>query len=226
MGKGILLIGESGTGKTTSLEKLDPKSTFIINVKNKPLPFKGWKNQYTQFSKDNPEGNYLGVDDANSIIKTMSYVSEKMPHIKTVIIDDFQYMSANEYMNRAKEIGFQKFTDMGKNLYDVANFHTKLREDLSIVYINHPEDTVDAFGDKKTKAKTVGKLVDNVVTLEGLFTMVLYTKVRKGKEGMDYLFMTQNDGSNTCKSPRGMFATAEIPNDLNYVVEKMNEYYN
>lgn len=88
MAKGVLLIGESGTGKTTSLEKLDPKSTFIINVKNKPLPFRGWKGQYTQFSKDNPEGNYLSVDDAGSIAKTMNYISEKMPHIKTVIIDD------------------------------------------------------------------------------------------------------------------------------------------
>lgn len=135
-------------------------------------------------------------------------------------------MSANEYMNRAKEIGFQKFTDMGKNLYDIANLHTKLRDELTVVYVNHPEDTVDAFGDKKTKAKTVGKLVDNVVTLEGLFTVVLYTKVKKGKEGMDYLFSTQNDGSNTCKSPRGMFDSIEIPNDLAYVVDKMNEYYN
>jgi hypothetical protein len=83
---------------------------------------------------------------------------------------------------------------------------------------------MDAMGDVKVRAKTAGKLIDNVVTLEGLFTTVLFTKVRKGKDAMEYFFTTQTDGATTAKSPRGMFDTLEIPNDLNYVITKMNEY--
>jgi len=223
---GILIVGESGSGKSTSIETLNPKETFIINVKNKPLPFKGWKSLYTAFNKENPDGNYIGTDNPNTMLQVMQHVSDKMPHIKQLIIEDYQYMSANEYMNRAKESGFQKFTDIGKNIYSTADLHNKLREDLCVVYINHPDETTDAMGDKKVRAKTAGKLIDNVVTLEGLFTVVLFTKVKKGKDAMEYSFITQSDGVTTAKSPKGMFETLEIPNDLNFVITKMNEYNN
>ena len=226
MGLGILIGGDSGSGKSTSIEKLNPSETFIINVKNKSLPFKGWKSAYKPFSKDTPDGNYLYTESPDTMIKVMQHVSDKMPHIKQIIIDDFQYMGASEFMARASEKGFDKFTSIGKNIYNVADYHTKLRDDLTIVYMNHLEETTDAFGDRRIKAKTVGKLVDNVVTLEGLFTMVLYTKVKKTKDGLEYVFETQNNGSNTAKSPKGMFDTLEIPNDLNYVINKINEYNN
>lgn len=105
MATGILILGESGTGKSTSLENLPPKETFIINVKGKSLPFKGWKSGFTPFGKDNLEGNYLQTEDAGTIIKTMQYISEKMPHIKYLIVDDFQYMAASEFMAKASEKG-------------------------------------------------------------------------------------------------------------------------
>ncbi len=224
MAEGILIVGPSGSGKSTSLEHLDPKTTFIINVKNKPLPFRGWKNNYTVLSKENPTGNYVGTDDPNIILATMRHVSDKLPDITTLVIEDFQYMAANEFMNRATETGFAKFTSIGKNIYSVADLHNKLRANLVVVYINHDDQTMDAMGDVKVRAKTAGKLIDNVVTLEGLFTTVLFTKVRKGKDAMEYFFTTQTDGATTAKSPRGMFDTLEIPNDLNYVITKMNEY--
>ncbi len=226
MAEGVLIVGPSGSGKSTSLENLDPKQTFIINVKNKPLPFRGWKANYVPFNKDNPEGNYIGTDDPSTMLKIMQHVSDKMPHIKHLIVEDYQYMSANEYMNRAKESGFQKFTDIGKNIYSTADIHNKLRNDLVVVYINHDDESTDAMGDRKVRAKTCGKLIDNVVTLEGLFTVVLFTRVKKGKDCMEYSFVTQTDGVNTAKSPKGMFDTLEIPNDLNYVINKMNEYNN
>lgn len=226
MAYGVLLIGESGSGKSTSIETLNPKETFIINVKNKALPFKGWKNIYIPFSKENPNGNYIGTDDPKTMLAVMQHVSDKMPHIKQLIIEDFQYMAANEYMMRAKESGFAKFTDIGKNIYTLADAHNKLREDLTVIYLNHPDETTDSMGDKKVRAKTAGKLIDNVVTLEGLFTLVLFTKVKKGKDAMEYSFITQSDGVTTAKSPRGMFETLEIPNDLNYVITKINEYNN
>jgi hypothetical protein len=226
MGLGILIGGESGSGKSTSIEHLDPKETFLINVKNKSLPFKGWKSKYTPFGKDNLNGNYLHTESPDAIMKTMQYVSDNMKHIKQLIIDDFQYMGAAEFMQRASEKGFDKFTSIGKNIYSVADYHNKLRDDLTVIYTNHLDETTDAYGDRKVKAKTVGKLVDNVVTLEGLFTIVLYTKVKKTKDGMEYVFETQNNGSNTAKSPRGMFDSLEIPNDLAFVLAKANEYYN
>jgi ABC-type dipeptide/oligopeptide/nickel transport system ATPase component len=102
---GVLLIGESGSGKSTSIENLNPGETFIINVKNKPLPFKGWKSNYVPFSKENPNGNYIGTDNPSTMLNVMQHVSDKMSHIKHLIIEDFQYMAANEYMNRAKESG-------------------------------------------------------------------------------------------------------------------------
>lgn len=219
-----MIVGPSGSGKSTSIESLNPKETFIINVKNKALPFKGWKSNYTSLSKENPQGNYIGTDDTQTILRTMQHVSDKMPDIKVLIVEDFQYMAANEFMRRAGETGFAKFNIIGKNIYDVADIHNKLREDLTVVYINHDDETTDAMGDRKIKAKTIGKVVDNVITLEGLFTVVLFTKVKKGKEGMEYYFITQTDGATTAKSPRGMFDTLEIPNDLNLVVSKMNEY--
>lgn len=226
MGQGVLVIGPSGSGKSTSLEHLEPKETFIINVKNKPLPFRGWKVNYLPFTKDNPNGNYIGTDDASTMLKIMQHVSDKMPHIKHLIVEDFQYMAANEFMRRSAETGFQKFNIIGKNIYDVADIHNKLREDLTVIYLNHDDESTDAMGDRKIKAKTIGKVVDNVITLEGLFTVVLFTKVKKGKEGMEYYFITQTDGATTAKSPRGMFETLEIPNDLNFVINKMNEYNN
>jgi len=224
MAEGVLIIGPSGSGKSTSLAYLDPKSTFIINVKNKPLPFKGWKNSYTLLSKDNPQGNYIGTDNPATILATMQHVSDKMPHITTLVVEDFQYMAANEFMQRATETGFAKFTSIGKNIYSVADLHNKLRENLIVVYINHDDESTDTMGDRKVRAKTAGKLIDNVVTLEGLFTTVLFTKVKKGKEGMEYYFVTQTDGATTAKSPRGMFDELEIPNDLHYVISKINEY--
>lgn len=226
MAEGILIIGPSGSGKSTSLENLDPKSTFIINVKNKPLPFKGWKNNYKILNKENPNGNYVGTDNPGAILATMQHVSDKLKHITTLVIEDFQYMAANEYMNRVKETGFQKFNDIGKNIYSVADLHNKLREDLTVVYINHDDISTDSMGDMKVRAKTIGKMVDSVVTLEGLFTTVLFTKVKKGKEGMEYSFVTQSDGATTAKSPKGAFNSLEIPNDLNYVISKLKEYNN
>ncbi len=113
---------------------------------------------------------------------------------------------------------------MAKNLFSLADAYNKLRDDLVVIYTNHVEEFVDTYGDKKSKVKTIGKLIDSVITLEGLFTIVLYTKLEKTKEGMEYIFSTQNDGTNTAKSPKSMLP-AKMPNNLRLVIEQMNEYY-
>ena len=157
--RGILILGESGTGKSTSLENLPSKETFIINIKGKDLPFKGWKSGYQVFNENNRNGNYIQTESADVIIKALDYVSANMPHIKYIIIDDFQYMAASEFMRKAAEKGFDKFTSIGKNIYNVADHHTKLRNDLTVIYLNHLEETTTEMGDRKTKAKTVGELI-------------------------------------------------------------------
>jgi hypothetical protein len=120
MAQSVLIIAESGSGKSTSIETLNPKETFIINVANKPLPFKGWKSKYVTWSKENPTGNLYSKPEADSIVACMRYVSEKRPEIKVIVIDDFQYMSGFEYMEKALEKGYDKFTKMASNLSKVA----------------------------------------------------------------------------------------------------------
>jgi len=225
MANSILIIGESGSGKSTSARHLNSEETFWINVANKSLPFKGWKLKYPKFSKENPEGRLSTASDPNSIIKAMDYINEKRPEIKNLIIDDWQYMSAFEFFDRADEKGYDKFTDIGKWLARVAKKPITLRDDLTIFFFTHSEENQDKKGVKKTKAKTIGRMVDEKLTLEGLFSIVLYAKVKRNEEGnLKYVFETVNDGSNTCKSPMAMFETDDIENDLQLVKSAIIEY--
>lgn len=227
MAQSVLIIAESGSGKSTAIENLDPKETFIINVANKSLPFKGWKEKYTTWSKDTPKGNIYGKAGADDIIGCLKYISDKRPEIKSIVIDDFQYMSGFEYMERALEKGYDKFTKMASNLSRVATLPKDLRDDLIIFFLTHAEESTDPEGNRRMKAKTIGKMIDNVLTLEGLFSIVLFGKVKKDKEiGVKYVFETQNNGENTCKSPRGMFETMDIPNDLEFVRKQIVSYEN
>jgi len=225
MAHGILIIGESGSGKSTSARNLPVEETFWINVANKSLPMKGWKTKYPKLSKENPEGRMSTVNSPSGIIKVMEYVSKDRPDIKNLIIDDWQYMSAFEYFDRADEKGYEKFTEIGKWLAQVAKKPITLREDLTIFFLTHSEDTQDKRGNKRTKAKTIGRMVDEKLTLEGLFSIVLYARVKRNEEGnLIYVFDTKNDGSNTCKTLMGMFEEDEIPNDLQALKEAITEY--
>jgi hypothetical protein len=227
MGQGILVIAESGSGKSTSIEKLDPKETFIINIANKPLPFRGWRKNYTIWSKDNPTGNMYDKATPANIEAALKYVSEKRPEIKNIVIDDFQYMSSFEFFERVDEKGYEKFTQIGAHLARVARLPKDLREDLMVFILTHAEESTDMEGKKKFKAKTIGKMVDEKLTLEGLFSIVLFGKVKKDKDGnIRYVFETSNNGENTCKSPRGMFQSFEIENDLQLVKEAIIAYEN
>lgn len=227
MGQGILIIAESGSGKSTSIEKLDPSETFIINVANKPLPFKGWKKKYTVWSKENPTGNMYDKSGAENIAACIKYVNDKRPEIKNLIIDDFQYMSSFEFFDRSDEKGYDKFTQIGAHLAKIVRMPKDLREDLFVYFLTHAEEGTDIEGKKKYKAKTIGKMVDEKLTLEGLFSIVLFGKVKKDKDGnIRYVFETANNGENTCKAPKGMFDTFEIDNDLSLVREKIIEFEN
>ena len=176
MAQEILIIGESGSGKSTSIENLDPKSTFIVNVGMKPMPFRGWKSNVSPLSKENPSGNYVETDSHSVIVSTLKHISENMPDIKTVIVDEFQYLMANEYMRRANERGFDKFTDIGLHAWEVATAGKNMRDDITFVMVGHAETSTDLQGNRKLKFKTIGKLVDNVFNLEGLFVVYDFTR--------------------------------------------------
>jgi hypothetical protein len=227
MGQGILVIAESGAGKSTSIEALNPQETFIINVANKALPFKGWRKKYTLWSKENPGGNLYDKATPESIEACLRYVSEKRPEIKNIVIDDFQYMSSFEFFDKVDEKGYEKFTKIGAHLARVARLPKDLRDDLMIFILTHAEESTDMEGKRKFKAKTIGRMVDEKLTLEGLFSIVLFGKVKKNKEGViRYVFETQTNGENTCKSPRGMFDTLEIENNLQVVRQAILDYEN
>ena len=205
-----MILGQSGTGKSTSLRNLHPSRVLLIQTIRKPLPFKsaGWKVKASMKA----DGNIIQTDSADLIEKAM----RSLPH-EIVVIDDFQYMLANEFMRRSDEKGFEKFTDIGKNAWNVLRAAADLAEDRRVYIMAHTAD--DEFG--RTKMKTIGKLLDEKITPEGLVTICLRTVVRDGS----YWFATQNSGTDTTKSPMGMFADALIPNDLEAVDNAICDYY-
>lgn len=227
MAQSILIIAESGCGKSTAIENLKPEETFIINVANKPLPFKGWKKKYAPFDIATKKGNIASVSKPTDIEAVLKIINNERKDIKNIVIDDFQYMSAFEYFGRATEKGYEKFTQMGAALAHISKLPILMRDDLMVFYLTHSEEATDIEGKRRVKAKTIGKMVDEKLTLEGLFSIVLFGKVKKNDKGeMRYIFETQNNGENTCKSPKGMFPGFEIPNDLQYVREAIIAYEN
>lgn len=228
MAQSILIVGDSGSGKSTGIKDLDPASTYVFNTANKPLPFKGWKSKYSKENKnlaslsDMLDERGERVDFAK-MRKFLDAINNK-ESVKTLIIDDFQYIFAYEYFARANEKGYDKFTQLAKAMSDISTYPIKMRDDLTVIFLTHSEEFYDSDGAKRIKAKTIGKMIDNVLTLEGLFSVVLFSKVLKTKDGIDYVFETRNNGDNTCKSPMGMFEEEYIPNNLASVIEALIEY--
>jgi predicted amino acid-binding ACT domain protein len=222
MSNAVLVLGKTGSGKSTSIENLDPKETFIINVVGKDLPFRGGRKRYTEEKQ-----NCFATSDHKQIIQVMNQVSKEAAHVKTLIIDDFQYVMSYEFMARAKETGYNKFTEIAEHAFNIINTAKNLREDLTVVFLTHVEENVDGLGQVSHKIKTIGKMLDEKITIEGLFTVVLMAKITKNQEGaVDYVFETKGDVNTTVKSPKGMFETDTIPNDLKVVIESIEEYNN
>ncbi len=195
----VLILGESGSGKSTSMRNFEPDEVGIFNVASKPLPFR----------KKLPK-----VNGANyrTIINGLS-----KPKLKRYVIDDSQYLMAFEMFDRAKETGYNKFTDMALNFRNLVQFIISgVPDDVIVYFLHHTETTPEG----KIKAKTVGKMLDEKLTLEGLFSIVLLCET----DGSNHKFITQSDGYTTCKSPMDMFPI-EIDNDLKLVDKTIREYY-
>ena len=197
MGIAVMIMGESGTGKSTSIRNL--KNAGIINVYGKPLPFKS-------------ELKTVDMDNCEKIInKLQNAVSD------VIVIDDFQGLLVTQFMGRAKENGYQKYTDMALGYYNVIRAAQALPPQKRVYFLSHIERDQSGY----EKVKTIGKLLDEKITVEGLFTIVLKTAVINGQ----YHFQTHNSGSDTVKSPMGMFDKDLISNDLAEVDRVVCEYY-
>lgn len=213
MAEKLLLIGRSGTGKSTSLRNLDPNETAILKCVNKRLPFR----------KGDTTFKSIYCPDPQSIINTVHKIITKAHHIKTIIIDDLFYLSSFENFKRVNDKGFSKFTDMAKNTFDVITLPDYIdREDLVFIFITHSETNPTTM---ETDVKTIGKMLDSQLGIAGLFTMVIETAIIDGQ----YKFLTHNiNGSSVVKTPIGMFEEGEqdyIDNDLSIVLKAIKEYY-
>lgn len=200
MGLNILVLGYSGSGKSASMRNFGADEIALVNVNGKRLPFR------TQFK------NVLSSDSYEKIDR---YIRSQ--NVKTIIIDDVQYLMANEFMRRSGETGFQKFTDIGRNFWNLVKMVEQLPEDVIVYFLGH----IDTDENGRQKFKTIGKLLDEKITVEGMFTTVLKTVVTDGR----YYFATQTDGNDTCKSPIGLFNSPLIDNDLKIVDEALRTYY-
>lgn len=199
MGIPVLILGESGSGKSTSLRNFDPAEIGVFNVASKPLPFR----------KKLPVVNNATY---GTIIKALA-----SPKLKAYAIDDSQYLMAFAAFDRAKEVGYQKFTDFALDFRALIDFIiTRTPPDVIVYFLHHTERTDDG----RTKAKTIGKMLDNQLTVEGLFSVVLLCKT----DGARHYFETQSDGFTTAKSPLEMFER-EIDNDLKAVDQRIREYW-
>lgn len=201
MGVPVLIEGESGSGKSFAIKGLPPDETGIFSVEKGRLPFKG----------DFKVKKRATYKDISAIFRD--------PKLKRYVIDDSQYLLVNELFDRAKEVGYQKYTDMAVSFRNLIHNVNYLLPDDVIVYFLHHTETDPNTG--KVKAKTVGKMIDQYLTLEGCFDIVLLASV----DSDGHWFITQSDGYTTAKSPEGMFPSMKIPNDLGNVDRAIREYW-
>ena len=201
MGIPILVMGESGSGKTYSLKNFDPNEVGIFSVRKGTLPF--------------PEGKKFKVAknaDYQTIYKVLQH-----PTLKTYVVDDSQFLMVNEFFRKANDQGYAKYTSIGKNFADLFEFIAyKVPEDVIVYFLHHTQ----VGSDGRLKAKTVGQMLDNYLTLERCVDICLLCQT----DGTNHYFITQSDGSNTAKSPEGMF-DLKIPNDLKAVDTAIRSYY-
>ena len=204
MATAVLIMGESGSGKSASLRNFAPNEISVFNVTSKPLPFKQGKTKIPKID------NATYTDIANALAN---------PNKRAYVIDDAGYLLSFEMFKRANETGYSKFTDMAKNFFDMLDFiNTKLPNDIIVYITMHTEDDSEMH---KTKAKTIGKMIDQNLNIEGLFVIVL--RAMQTEEG--YKFITRDDRVSTAKSPMGMFESDKIDNDLKEVDRIIREYY-
>lgn len=215
MAKVIGIMGESGSGKTTSMRNLDPSVTFYVDCDKKGLSWKNWKEQYQE-----EKHNYFRTDLPSTVLNLLQKIQdqENMRHIQTIVIDTINGIMVGEEMRNIKVNGYGKWTDLASYIYGIVDYALTMREDLTVIILCHSETISDDNGYVFTRIKTNGRKLDKIV-LESKLATVLYAVQHDGK----YVFKTHADNS-TAKTPFGAFEADEIENDIVKVLEVLQEY--
>ena len=218
MGIPVLIIGESGSGKTYAIKNLDPEKVGIFLCEKNRLPFRKPFPTYKVRNMLKDEDGKQIMYRQSAVIQGVLAGRKAKDHKKIYVIDDSQYIMANEYFDRASEKGYDKFVDIGANFRNLIHMvNNDLPDDVIVYFLHHPETDGNTG---RVKAKTIGKMLDEKLTLEGCFDIVLHART----DGAEHWFSTQSDGTDTAKSPEEMFE-AKIPNDLAFVDKTIREYY-
>jgi len=220
MGKMILVIGDPGTGKSTAIEGLDPKSTVIIKPNNKQLPFRGSSKLYNE-----ELGNVVIANEFNALGATLEAINaSKSGKVKTIVVEDLTHYFSHRVMKDAKTTGFQKWSDMAVDCFNaLIKFEAKLRDDLTVIVVGHTDRMQDAMGNTIITLQTPGKLLENNIKIPSYFTYMLHTDVTEANGVMEYRFLTNFDGTKIAKTPKGCFEKY-IPNDYKLVIDTIEKY--
>lgn len=221
-----IILGKSGTGKSTSIKTLNPQETIIINVLGKKLPFKGSSKLYNIENK-----NAFQKESYEEIITLLQQINTAAPHVKNIVLDDAIYVMRKEYFKRAKETGYGKYTELAQHFQQIISTCEQMRDDINVFLLLHSEDVQSDKITTAYKVSTIGSLIDNQYNPMEVVPMVLYAAVQFNEKGeASYGFYTRKCKEGTieipAKSPDGMFDEPFIANDLGLVVQAMNEYYN
>lgn len=207
-------MGESGSGKTTSMRNLKPEETFYIDCDKKGLSWKGWKEQYSVENK-----NYMQTSDTQTIMALLKKINDEQPQIKVIVIDTLNAIMIDDEFNRMKEKGYDKWQELAYSIYGIINMSNVLRKDLTCILLMHSQTERDEnTGEKFTRAKTSGRKLDKIV-VESKLTTVLLAKCIDGK----YIFETKNNNS-TVKAPMGAFTEERIDNDIVKVLDALKDF--
>ena len=209
----ICVMGESGSGKTTSCRTLPPKETYYIDCDGKGLSWKGWREQYNAENK-----NYKRTDDPGIVRGLMEGINLKCPNIHYLVIDTLNGIMVGDEMRRINEKGYDKWVDLAASVYNLVVAANSFRDDLTTIFLAHSETIKDDDGYQFTHIKTNGKKLNKIV-LESKFTTVLWAKQQNG----EYVFVTR-DPNSTCKSPMGAFETETVPNDIMAAITALKEF--
>lgn len=226
MANAVIVLGKSGTGKSTSIKGLDPSETCIVNILGKRLPFKGSNSAYNKKKK-----NLFKVENYTAVVNMLENINKSAPHIKNVVIDDAIYIMRKEFFTRAKETGYVKFTELAQHFQQIISTIESMREDLNVFLLLHSEEVYNDGNVTGFKVATVGRMLDEKYNPVEVVPMVLYSDVKYDDKGLPtYGFYVHRCKAGTveipAKTPEGMFDADFIPNDLGIVVKAMNGYYN
>lgn len=223
----ISLAGLSNSGKSTSLKYLNPEETFIVSCTNKQLQIPGFRKKYPKVAVEDGKlkGNWLVSNNYAQIEKIMKAVSKTRPEIKVICLDDCNYLLSNETFQNAMVKGYEKFTTLAKNYYDLIQTCQELRDDLTVVFISHVEN-VGTEIDPEYRLWTTGKMLTNAINLDGLFSYIIYAEryIPDGSDEVSYRFKTRTDGNDTCRSVAGCFASKYIEPNMQIVIDTINKF--